>query len=392
MRALRSLACAAVLAALLAVPAVARAEPWWKHRIDQLTAGHAISVAVGNDGTFLYRRRPTVRRAPASNEKLLLSMAILGALGPDFQIQTRVAAASPPVDGVIDGDVWIVGRGDPLIDAAGLAALAKQIAAAGVTRIQGSVIGSTSYFGHDWFAPGWRDDFPRDEVALPTALTFQRNQVHGVHIHRPELLAARTLTHRLELHGVAVHGRAAEGRAPAGLSAIAKIESQPLIDLLHRQNIDSVNFIAEVLGKLLGARTMNPDGAIAKGASAIEAWAQANGVGVTAFDSSGLSYANRIDAVGMLRLLWAADAAPWGGQLRLSLPHANEGTLGDRLRGVHLRAKTGTLKHRSALSGWVWLERGGTWGEFSILSQGMSYTEEKRLEDRIVRLIAGYAR
>jgi D-alanyl-D-alanine carboxypeptidase len=55
---------------------------------------------------------------------------------------------------------------------------------------------------------------------------------------------------------------------------------------------------------------------------------------------------------------------------------------------VKVRAKTGTLIDISALSGWVWLAKEGTWAQFSILSRGMSKTEAAAIEDRIVRIVA----
>ena len=44
-----------------------------------------------------------------------------------------------------------------------------------MTRIEGSVIGDTGPFERDWWADGWKDDFPAIEVAIPTALTFRGN-------------------------------------------------------------------------------------------------------------------------------------------------------------------------------------------------------------------------
>jgi D-alanyl-D-alanine carboxypeptidase/D-alanyl-D-alanine-endopeptidase (penicillin-binding protein 4) len=73
------------------------------------------------------------------------------------------------------------------------------------------------------------------------------------------------------------------------------------------------------------------------------------------------------------------------------LPHAGQGTLKERLKGVLLRAKTGTLTDASALTGWVWLERADRWAEFSIMSSGYDDTAAKDVEDRIVRVIANYA-
>ena len=53
-------------------------------------------------------------------------------------------------------------------------------------------------------------------------------------------------------------------------------------------------------------------GSIAKGAASIQAWTDAHGTAFTLNDNSGLSYANRVTAEGIVRLLWAAEDAPGG--------------------------------------------------------------------------------
>lgn len=51
---------------------------------------------------------------PASNTKLFSTSLALTKLGPDFTFQTRVIApAAPDANGVIDGDLRLVGGGDP---------------------------------------------------------------------------------------------------------------------------------------------------------------------------------------------------------------------------------------------------------------------------------------
>jgi D-alanyl-D-alanine carboxypeptidase/D-alanyl-D-alanine-endopeptidase (penicillin-binding protein 4) len=253
-------------------------------------------------------------------------------------------------------------------------------------------MGATNFFSHDWWAHGWKSFFPSDEVGLPTALTYRNNIVRGVSIRDPERRAAIALTKALRRHGVAVTRKPGEGNPPAGLHPIASIESAPLQKLLAAQNFDSVNFYAEVLGKLLGVIRSGRPGTIAKGAAAIRAFAAAHGVRVAAYDSSGLSYANRITAAGMVRLLGVAQQAPWGTALVSSLPWPGHGTLEDRLSGVPMRAKTGTLVNVSALSGWVKLERTGQWAQFSILSSGFAAWKAKDIEDAIVRTLWHYGR
>jgi D-alanyl-D-alanine carboxypeptidase/D-alanyl-D-alanine-endopeptidase (penicillin-binding protein 4) len=184
----------------------------------------------------------------------------------------------------------------------------------------------------------------------------------------------------------------APGRVAAhDLTDVATVRSAPLEHLLVKLLRPSDNFLAEMLGKRLGAETAGIPGTIAKGAAAIESWVDGHGVDFTSYDNSGLSYANRVTADGIVRLLWEAEAASWGDDLLRALPEGGQGTLRDRLANVRVRAKTGTLTSISALSGWVWLERLDAWGEFSILSDGMSKTTASDLEDRIARIVQNNA-
>lgn len=365
-------------------------EARWMKRIDAL-AGETTSVALGVDGTYLYGRADTKPCTPASNEKLALSMALLDEFGRDYRIVTHAAAAGTE-GGVVPGDLWILGRGDPEVSRARIAALARRIADAGITEVRGRIMGSTSYFRHDWWATGWRKGVSRDYVALPTALTFRGNLAAGVHVRDPERRAAAALTDDLEGLGVNVTGTPGTGPAPDDLTDVATVRSRRLGDILTTMDRWSSNFDAEVLGKLLGARISGTPGTIAEGAAAIESWTSSHGADWTAHDSSGLSYANRTTARGVVELLWAADGAPWGRALRFSLPEGGQGTLRDRLRDVTLRAKTGSLEDISALSGWVWLERDDTWAEFSILSSGLDKPTAVSIEDRTVRLVSSKAR
>jgi D-alanyl-D-alanine carboxypeptidase/D-alanyl-D-alanine-endopeptidase (penicillin-binding protein 4) len=386
----------AVLVSGLATPARAAdhgaaREPWWERRVDALIGDRAVSVAIGQDGAFWYRHMSWVPRPPASNEKLLLSMALLAHIDPTSTIPTRALAAAAPTGGVLDGDLWLVGHGDPEVGPDRLNALAAAIADAGLTRIRGSVVGDMGPFHRDWWAPGWKEDFPADEIAIPTALAFRGNLgPSGSHIDDPELRAAAYLTKALERAGVAVHGHALAGTPHGRLVKIAAVDSVALIDILRRMDVDSVNFDAEVLGKLLGASTSGA-ASISGAAAAIDAYTAASGApSFVAHDASGLSYEDRVTARGMLRLLWVADDQPWVAELRSALPTGGQGTLEGRLGHVRVRAKTGTLTDVSALSGWVWSDRADDWVAFSILDGGMDKTESVRIEDAIVALVARY--
>lgn len=390
---------AALLMFLTAGPASAQAS--WKTRIDKLVGRHAMSVSVSNEGRSFYSHKRHRLRTPASNEKLLLSMALLDRFDRATRIETSVAATSAAA-GIVPGDLWLLGHGDPTLTGRGsyarqlssfgatrLGKLALRIKSAGIKRIEGGVVGGTGYFARDWWAPGWERDFPAEEVALPTALSFSGNSHHWRHITDPERRAAEWLTKKLRKIGVKVSEapRAARPPAPRRRTVLATVRSAPLPKLLRYMNRNSSNFFAEMLGKRLAVETYDGWGSIAKGAAAIRSFAKRQYATIRTNDSSGLSYNNRVSAGALTRLLAYSERQRWGVGLRSTLPGPGEGTLEDRLSGVKVRAKTGTLDDISALSGWVWLQRSQSWGEFSILSHGMSKYRAAEIEDRIVRII-----
>jgi D-alanyl-D-alanine carboxypeptidase/D-alanyl-D-alanine-endopeptidase (penicillin-binding protein 4) len=355
-------------------------EAGWMLRIDDAIGARAVSVSVADQGVALYRHADATPRAPASNEKLLLAMAALDTFGPDHRIRTLASARSFD-HGVVDGDLWLLGRGDPTVGRASLGALARSLLDAGLRRVRGSVMGSTGFFERDWYAPGW-NEVARAYVNRPTALTFEGNGDPD-----PEREAAEALTRQLRRRGVRVTGEPGAGPAPGGLEELAATDSRELRVVLAQILRPSWNFGAEVLGKALGAEVRGAPGTIAKGAATIEAWAEQRGVDLSLFDNSGLSYDDRVTTAGIVELLAQAEAEDWGTALRQALPTGGQGTLRDRLHGVRVRAKTGTLTDISALSGWVLARPDGEWIEFSILSAGMSKSVASAIEDRIVRIL-----
>ncbi len=376
-------------AARATLPLRLRPEPWMI-RAERLIGRLPISVSVAEGDRLVYAHAGNMPRPPASNEKLLLSGALLEHFGPAFRIPTTVEG-SRPANGSVAGDLWLVGRGDPELNGAALEGLARRLRAAGIPAVGGSVIGVTNTFTRERWAPGWQPIALRF-ISLPTALTFDANTGPGGFVFDPEQRAAAVLTADLRALGVRVAGPPRAGRELRREPVLATIRSAPLVEILRRQNLDSLNLDAEVLTKMLGAAVFGPPGSIAKGARAIQSWARQHGVDAVAHDGSGLSYRNRVSTNGMVRLLAAANSEPSASALRSTLATAGQGTLAGRLLGLRARAKTGTLlKQVSALSGWVWLKRSRRWAEFSVLSRGLSKPQAVVLEDRIVSIIAKHA-
>jgi D-alanyl-D-alanine carboxypeptidase/D-alanyl-D-alanine-endopeptidase (penicillin-binding protein 4) len=374
-------------------PPAATARPAWMGELDALIGDRPFSVSIGDDGEVWYAHRAWVQGPPASNQKLLLSMVLMDRFPMDGSIATEIRTDAAIVDGVLRGDLWLVGHGDAEVTGRTLGGLAEQLQTLGVRKIAGGVIGSTGPFSRDWWAPGWRDYFPDVYIARPTALTFDQNRDgSGTHVSDPERLASKALTGRLRALGIAVREDAGMGAPPGRTRRLGVVRSAPLDTIIRHMNVRSNNFRAEVLGKWLAARSGRTP-TIANGAAVVCAWIARRGPLFTCNDASGLSYANRATTRGIVELLWFAGTRPWGPALRLSLPSGGTGTLSDpdRLTDVTIRAKTGTLQDASALSGWVRSEIDGRWLEFSVLSNHFDDATAKGIEDQIVRIIAAEA-
>jgi D-alanyl-D-alanine carboxypeptidase/D-alanyl-D-alanine-endopeptidase (penicillin-binding protein 4) len=136
-------------------------------------------------GDTLYSRNAEVPRAPASNLKLFTTAAALYVLGPDYRYPTFLTATGPIRDGVIEGDLYVYGTGDPTLSArffesrtAIWEALADSLSAAGIERIAGDLVGDASYFEGSPVGRGWRKSYVTHTYAAPaTALAYNDNVV-----------------------------------------------------------------------------------------------------------------------------------------------------------------------------------------------------------------------
>ena len=126
-----------------------------------------IKIVSLNTGKAVFDENSEKYFMPASNMKNFTVATAIEKLTPDFRFVTSVfAAALPDADGAVKGDLRIYGRGDVSISTAfaegnyykGLDDLAGKIAAAGVMRVEGSIVGDDSYFKGYPIPEGWEWD------------------------------------------------------------------------------------------------------------------------------------------------------------------------------------------------------------------------------------------
>jgi len=140
----------------------------------------AVSATMGDT---LYATDPAAALAPASNAKLLTSAAAMDALGPDFRFTTYLVAGGPVVDGVLRGDLLLLGTGDPTFSNArgpdGMTPferMARAVSDAGIRRVDGSLLADASLFPGPGRAPGWNPRDFNDWFAAPsTSIAWTEN-------------------------------------------------------------------------------------------------------------------------------------------------------------------------------------------------------------------------
>ena len=336
---------------------------------------------------------------PASVQKVFTAMGALSLFEPDDALTTAVRASGPVAGGVLQGDLVLVGGGDPTLTARGphsLDALAAQVRQTGVTRIAGSVVADESRYDTARAAPGWQDWQQPAYVGPMSALMVDdnRRRTDPAYLTAPATGNAEAFRAALADHGVTVVGPVAAGTAPPGAPVVASLRSAPVPTLVREMLQRSDNETAELLAREAGVEAGGP-GTTPAGTAALTAALTPLCVPLTgvADDGSGLSRADRRTAREWRRLLQAATTQPWGAAFRDSLPLAGRsGTLAGRFRGTpaegNVRAKTGTIIGGRSLAGYL-TTAGGRPAVFAIVVNGDGWRASLPAIDRLVVALAG---
>ena len=119
--------------------------------------------------------RADVPLQPASTMKVLTSWVALDRLGPDFTWQTRLVSDAPVVDGVLQGDLYWVGQGDPHFFSDELSSLIAMLAQRGIHKIAGRLLMDMSAYSRISPAEGFDADAGRAFVVPPSPLLLNLN-------------------------------------------------------------------------------------------------------------------------------------------------------------------------------------------------------------------------
>ena len=355
--------------------------------VAHIRLGSELDAAMGGPGrtcltveegdAAIYGRNGDEKLTPASTLKVLTGMSALRRLGDDFRFVTEVRSTTPVVEGgIVDGPLWLVGAGDPLLSTKAYAdsfrnqpqvytsmdELADKVAAAGIREIRGGIVGDESRFDTVRYVPTWKPGYITDnEVGPVSALVVNDNFAQfrpkkTIAATSPAAHGASVLTELLRGRGLLV-ADPTEGVAPEGADAVASVSSSPLPEIVGELLRESDNMTAEVLTKELGKR-YGAGGTWAEGTRVIRETVAEAGLpdaAYSAVDGSGLDVTDKLSCT---LLMDALDLAGPVGPVASGFAVAGQtGTLALRFKGNpaegRLRAKTGSLNFVVGLVGFV---------------------------------------
>lgn len=175
-----------------------------------------VEVTDCRTGTVVYGRDGDQLFNPASNLKLLTSVAALDVLGPSFRFETRFLTDGALTDGVLKGNLYIRGTGDPELVYEDVWKIVKDLQALGLTRIDGDVLADDSYFDDVRAIQGWSEDVMDGDTQAYNpplgALSFNFNTVAvlvrpGHKVGAPAEIGLETPTSYVRIDNRAVTGR-----------------------------------------------------------------------------------------------------------------------------------------------------------------------------------------
>ena len=167
---------------------------------DRLFSTSKVAIQVVNleTGEEVFARNADTALVPASTMKAVTSATAFKRLGPGYRFTTDLAVAEdlrPDGNGVLKGNLYVVGHADPTIFADGLWKLVHDLKLEGVVKIEGNVVYDESFFDpNEYMIPGWDkdDDIENGPSYFPSigALSVNQNSVGfvigpGTEVGRP---------------------------------------------------------------------------------------------------------------------------------------------------------------------------------------------------------------
>jgi len=386
-------------------------------KASQLSGKVGFVVADAKTGEILESFNPTLSLPPASVAKTVTTLYGLEALGKTYTFRTQILATGPVQNGRLEGDLYLIGGGEPTLDTDALGTLAKQLKDAGLREISGQTYvyakalpyqksidpAQPAYLGYNPSLSGinlnynrvffqWkrrsggyditmdargRKFRPRVEMATMKVVerrspvftvTTSRNMDQWtvskralgrkggrwLPVRRPDYYAGEVFQNIASSYGIVLPPFKIATKVPEG-TVLASWSSKELQEVLRRMLKYSTNLTAEAVGVSASLkRGGNPQTLRASG-KLMTNWMRATTGAKRAnfVDHSGLEEGSRISPSDMVKVL---SYSGWDGSLhRLVKKIKLHDAKGRPIKNspIKVHAKTGTLNFVSALAGFI---------------------------------------
>ncbi|WP_375267311.1 D-alanyl-D-alanine carboxypeptidase/D-alanyl-D-alanine-endopeptidase [Planktotalea sp.] len=387
--------------------------------IDAAQLGGTVGFAVADlrSGKLLETNKQTLGLPPASTAKAITALYALDALGPNFRFGTQVSTNGSIANGIVSGDLFLIGGGDPTLDTNALFDMAAKLKSLGIREVRGQ------FFYVDNVLPNLNDIDPSqpDHVSYNPAvsgLNLNFNRVHfkwrrgsngysvsmdarsnkhrprvyiskmsiaarnlpvysykdagGIDqwsvarsalgksgarwlpVRKPGLYAADVFQTFARAQGIVLRNPKRSTRVPQS-RALVTHTSAPLSTILRDMLKFSTNLTAEVVGLTATRQRGGRATTLKASAKLMSRWANdALNMGNASFaDHSGLSDASKVTAQGMVNAMLVARRRAGFAELLKPVAMRDAKRKVFKNHPIKVNAKTGTLNFVSALSGYM---------------------------------------
>ena len=383
----------------------------------KLSGDVCCAVADMASGDILDGHRAHMQLPPASVAKAVTALYALKHLGPAFRFSTRVVATGPIQNGVLNGDLILVGNGDPGLDTDQLAALVKEVRKTGLRSVQGRFLVDASalplaaeidpsqpahvaynpgvsglnlnhnrvYFGWTRTAQGVEIDMEARGLRYRPASQMARMQVKDrvapvytyrdaglwdewtvahsalskegarwLPVRKPHRYISEVFQTLARAEGLILPPAEFSDTSTHGITLVSQ-QSLPLEDILKGMLKYSTNLTAEIVGMTATAVRLGKAVPLAASAAQMSRWAKERygARNLQLVDHSGLSDQSRISASDMVAILVKAGEDSTLQSLLKNIKMRNSKGNLAREAPTAFQAKTGTLNFVAGLGGYV---------------------------------------
>ena len=325
--------------------------------------------------TLLANDKGTTPLGAASLTKVATSLVALQTLGVDHQYITEIKITGEVKNGVLKGDLWLQGGGDPMLvweEAIALGNLLNQI---GIKKVDGNLMISDKFYMNFETDPVESGELWREAINANT----WSGEAEAAYRNLAKKTSQNPTSAAIAKPQVVITGNVkAASNIPPNAQLVIRHYSLPLTELVKKMNQYSNNPMAEMIADSVGGGKVVAQ----KAAAAIEV-PEAE---IQLENGSGLSTKNLISPRAAVGLFLALDKLMAANNLSiadtLTIVGQDSGVLASRPLPPNAIAKSGTLNTVSALGGVLPTEKYGlVW--FAVLNNGDIDLDKARREQEL---------